>query len=63
VSQLPNGTNANPEMNSLKNTGFRCHGVFRSPDKLYPSLALIKQDFEPTKGAVDAAVSALNEGL
>ncbi|UXX82576.1 aspartate aminotransferase family protein [Roseovarius pelagicus] len=53
---------ADPQMNTRYNTSLRRHGVFKSPGKLYPSLALTDQDFELTKNAVEAAVLALTDG-
>ncbi len=43
------------------NSVLREHGVFKSPSKLYPSLALTETDFELTERAVVQAVKALSE--
>ena len=48
-----------PKMNDVYNRTLRTHGVFKSPAKLYPSLALTAEDFALTRHAVEAAVSAL----
>lgn len=45
--------------NGLYNRVLREHGVFKSPGKLYPSLALTEADFELTQRAVDAAVAEI----
>ena len=49
-----------PEVNAAYNAALRAHGVFKSPGKLYPSLALTDADFEQTEHAVAAAVAALS---
>jgi glutamate-1-semialdehyde 2,1-aminomutase len=48
-----------PAWNDVYNAALRQAGVFKSPGKLYPSLALGPDDFELTKQAVDKAVAAL----
>ncbi len=48
-----------PARNDVYNAALRQGGVFKSPGKLYPSLALGPDDFELTKQAVDKAVAAL----
>lgn len=46
-------------VNTLYNDCLRRHGVFKSPGKLYPSLAITDADLELTQRAVDAAVAAV----
>lgn len=41
------------------NAVLRDHGIFKSPSKVYPSLALTEADFEWTDAAVSAAVGSL----
>lgn len=48
-----------PAMNATYNAVLRKHGVFKSPGKLYPSLALSDADLELTEFAVAQAVNAL----
>ncbi|MEM6373627.1 MAG: aminotransferase class III-fold pyridoxal phosphate-dependent enzyme [Pseudomonadota bacterium] len=48
-----------PDRNARYNAGLRDHGVFKSPGKLYPSLALTEADLELTERAVQSAVAAL----
>ncbi|MEO0484796.1 MAG: aminotransferase class III-fold pyridoxal phosphate-dependent enzyme [Pseudomonadota bacterium] len=50
-----------PARNAIYNNVLREHGVFKSPGKLYPSLALAEADLELTERAVEAAVAALVE--
>ena len=47
------------KMNKRYNDVLRAHGIFKSPGKMYPSLALSKQDFSQTARAVKAAVVEL----
>ena len=49
-----------PERNAMYNATLRQHGVFKSPGKLYPSLALGPDDFEMTRLAVSRAVDAIS---
>lgn len=48
-----------PKMNALYNNSLRASGVFKSPGKLYPSLALSKDDLDLTQNAIATAVSTL----
>lgn len=48
-----------PAMNALYNDVLRENGVFKSPGKLYPSLALQEEDLILTSKAIDAAVARL----
>ncbi|WP_147124264.1 aspartate aminotransferase family protein [Shimia ponticola] len=48
-----------PERNSTYNRVLREHGVFKSPGKLYPSLAITADDLDLTRRAVQAAVAAI----
>ncbi len=52
-----------PMRNAGYNAALRAHGVFKSPGKLYPSLALTEADLEQTQNAVLAAVQAVAEAL
>ncbi|MEO0391423.1 MAG: aminotransferase class III-fold pyridoxal phosphate-dependent enzyme [Pseudomonadota bacterium] len=45
--------------NAAYNAVLRANGVFKSPGKLYPSLALTEEDFALTEAAVEAAVHAI----
>ena len=38
------------------NASLRAHGVFKSPNKMYPSLALTSTDLELTRAAVNSAI-------
>lgn len=48
-----------PSRNVLYNTTLRAHGIFKSPGKLYPSLAITDDDLEMTCDAITHAVKAL----
>ncbi|MEL7260628.1 MAG: aminotransferase class III-fold pyridoxal phosphate-dependent enzyme [Pseudomonadota bacterium] len=50
---------ADHAMNARYNAALRSHGIFKSPTKLYPSLALTEADFDRTEAAVTAAIAAL----
>jgi len=54
--------NANASMNTKFNGVLREEGIFKSPGKLYPSLALTDEDFEKTDSAFKAAAQALKAG-
>ncbi len=49
-----------PSRNALYNDTLRAHGIFKSPGKLYPSLAVTEGDLEQTRSAVDYAVRAIS---
>ncbi len=49
----------NPADNVIYNKALRANGVFKSPGKLYPSLALTAADLELTRAAVEQAVGAV----
>ncbi|MEM9523294.1 MAG: aminotransferase class III-fold pyridoxal phosphate-dependent enzyme [Pseudomonadota bacterium] len=49
-----------PKLNEDYNTALRSHGVFKSPSKLYPCLALNETDIEHTRQAVAKAVDMLS---
>ena len=49
-----------PSRNATYNAVLREHGVFKSPGKLYPSLAITAEDMDITKAAIDAAVQAIS---
>ncbi len=48
-----------PRLNQVWNETLRTHGIFKSPGKLYPSLALTEADLELTEQAVQAAADAV----
>lgn len=48
-----------PKRNTTYNTTLRSHGIFKSPGKLYPSLAITEADLEQTKAAVQEAVRSI----
>lgn len=48
-----------PQQNATYNDVLRRHGVFKSPGKLYPSLAVTEDDLEMTRHAVRHAVASL----
>ena len=48
-----------PKMNEVWNASLREHGVFKSPGKMYPSLALTDDDLEVTRKAVAQAAEAV----
>ncbi|MEX0347718.1 MAG: aspartate aminotransferase family protein, partial [Rhizobiaceae bacterium] len=50
---------ADSDRNAKFNGFLRENGIFKSPGKLYPSLALTEADFEITEAAVKAAVAQL----
>ncbi|MGB7241492.1 MAG: aminotransferase class III-fold pyridoxal phosphate-dependent enzyme [Sulfitobacter sp.] len=49
----------NPNMNVVYNEALWANGVFKSPGKTYPSLALTDEDIALTGRAIDQAVSTL----
>jgi glutamate-1-semialdehyde 2,1-aminomutase len=49
-----------PERNATYNRALRQHGIFKSPGKLYPSLAITAEDLERTKAAVEHAVRSIS---
>ncbi|MEO1108520.1 MAG: aminotransferase class III-fold pyridoxal phosphate-dependent enzyme [Pseudomonadota bacterium] len=49
-----------PKRNALFNDVLRAHGIFKSPGKLYPSLAITEADLEQTQYAIQQAVSAIS---
>ncbi|WP_417587069.1 aspartate aminotransferase family protein [Pararhodobacter oceanensis] len=51
-----------PQRNALYNRVLRANGVFKSPGKLYPSLAVTNDDLDQTKAAVLAAAQAISAG-
>ncbi len=48
-----------PKRNALYNDVLRANGIFKSPGKLYPSLAVTEADLEQTREAVKQAVAVL----
>ena len=53
------GTHDDPGRNAGYNAVLREKGVFKSPGKLYPSLAITQTDLDLTQDAVNAAVAAI----
>lgn len=51
-----------PQRNALYNDVLRQNGIFKSPGKLYPSLAISEDDLAATQAAVAKAVQAISEG-
>ena len=49
------------ERNATYNATLRQHGIFKSPGKLYPSLAITPNDLDHTKAAVEHAVRSISE--
>lgn len=49
-----------PKRNEAYNATLQHHGIFKSPGKLYPSLAISEMDLELTKIAVQAAVRSIH---
>jgi len=50
-----------PQRNTLYNDTLRQQGIFKSPGKLYPSLAVSKEDLAQTQAAIEKAVEAICE--
>lgn len=50
-----------PARNATYNETLRRRGIFKSPGKLYPSLALSEMDLELTREAVQMAVQSISE--
>jgi len=50
-----------PRLNETWNGALRANGVFKSPGKLYPSLALRTDDLEVTRSAFKQAANAVSE--
>jgi glutamate-1-semialdehyde 2,1-aminomutase len=49
----------NPKRNAQYNNALRANGIFKSPGKLYPSLAITETDIEQTRTAVLQAVASI----
>ena len=49
-----------PTRNVTYNATLRQHGIFKSPAKLYPSLAITSKDLDQTKAAVEHAVRSIS---
>jgi len=45
--------------NTRYNDSLRMHGLFKSPGKMYPCLALTEDDFKQTQHAIETAALAL----
>ncbi|MCG6884727.1 MAG: aminotransferase class III-fold pyridoxal phosphate-dependent enzyme [Silicimonas sp.] len=52
-----------PGINEVWNTTLRANGVFKSPGKLYPSLALMPADFDLTRSAFSHAAIAVADAM
>ena len=50
-----------PRLNTAWNATLREHGVFKSPGKLYPSLALTDEDLDLTFRAFERGAARLRE--
>jgi glutamate-1-semialdehyde 2,1-aminomutase len=50
-----------PQRNALYNASLRQNGIFKSPGKLYPSLAITEADIAQTHAAVLKAVQAISD--
>ena len=48
-----------PARNATYNATLRQHGIFKSPGKLYPSLAITPVDLEKTEYAIERAVQSI----
>ncbi|KIC41873.1 glutamate-1-semialdehyde 2,1-aminomutase [Ruegeria sp. ANG-R] len=57
-----NANHDDPGRNARYNAVLRQKGIFKSPGKLYPSLAITQSDLELTEDAVRAAVRAIQPG-
>lgn len=51
--------NTDPQRSTDWNAALRENGVFKSPSKIYPSLALTPDDMDLTRNAVQAAIRAI----
>ena len=58
-SDYRNARHDDPQMNAVYNRVLRENGVFKSPGKLYPSLAVTEDDLALTEAAVTKAVAAI----
>jgi glutamate-1-semialdehyde 2,1-aminomutase len=56
-----NAKHLDPKVNEVWNTTLRTNGVFKSPGKLYPSLALQTDDLELTRSAFQSAAHSVSE--
>ena len=59
VANYRDGQKADRAMNAKYNAVLRSEGIFKSPGKMYPCLALTESDFEQTKVAIHKAAQAL----
>ncbi|MFS4582928.1 aspartate aminotransferase family protein [Phaeobacter sp. C3_T13_0] len=59
VKDYRSAEHLDPQDNAVWNAILREHGIFKSPGKLYPSLALTKDDLQQTKEAFGTAAIAL----
>jgi glutamate-1-semialdehyde 2,1-aminomutase len=50
---------ADAKKSSAFNAVLRANGIFKSPGKIYPCLALTDSDFSVTEGAIEKAVAAI----
>ena len=48
-------------VNATYNAALRANGIFKSPGKLYPSLAVSESDLEKTRDAVQSAVQTISK--
>ena len=59
VSNYRHTKAADAERNGKFNAALRNHGIFKSPGKCYPSLAITPEDLELTQNAVSNATAVL----
>ncbi|RED18786.1 aspartate aminotransferase family protein [Pontivivens insulae] len=55
-----NARHDDPARNAEFNASLRTNGIFKSPGKLYPSLAITDEDLQRTQYAIDQAVRAIH---
>ncbi len=60
VRNYRNVQNANSAVNLHYNEVLRKQGIFKSPGKMYPCLALTENNFHQTQQAIETAVLALD---
>ena len=63
VSDYRSAKHRDPKINVVWNAALRAEGVFKSPGKLYPSLALTLEDLSRTSEAITRASGAVREML
>jgi glutamate-1-semialdehyde 2,1-aminomutase len=61
VRNYRDAAKADAARNAAFNTALRAGGVFKSPGKLYPSLAIDRHDLEWTDQAIRSAAAAISQ--